>query len=276
MKQAVRVATLFASRTQRVFASGPAMEQAVRVATSLFACLAIWEIVARAGFAPMSLFPPPTRVMTALMEMVQSGDLARDMKASLWRAIVGFALGSTAGVLVGLATGRVPGIDQYLSPVINILRPIPPVAAIPLVITWFGITELSKILSIAFAVFLIVWVSAHLGAREVPRAFLWSARTLKARGMRLLWRIILPAALPFIVAGFRSGIAMSFVMVYVSELAGASAGIGYQISVSHLAYRIDRMIASLFVLGACGAAADALLVLGLRAAFPWLRFTAER
>ena len=90
------------------------------------------------------------------------------------------------------------------------------------------------------------------------------------------WRVIFPAALPFIVTGVRVGIAIGFIMVFVSELAGASSGLGYRISVSHLAYRIDDMMAALVVLGACGALADQLFLLTLRRAFPWLRFSLYR
>jgi ABC-type nitrate/sulfonate/bicarbonate transport system permease component len=247
-----------------------------RVAVSTATFLAVWEGAARSGYTPITLFPPPTRVLGALVEMAQSGELTRDLAASLRRAAAGFLVGSSAGVGVGLATGRIAWIDHYFSPIIHIFRPIPPVAAIPIVITWMGITEASKVFSIAFAVFLTVWISAHLGARNIPRTYLWAARTLKIRGVHLLHRVIFPGALPFIVAGCRAGIAIAFVMVYVSELAGASSGIGYQINISHLAYRIDRMLAALVVLGACGALADLLLATGLSLAFPWLRFAEHR
>ncbi len=248
------------------------MTAAVRTLISTAIFLATWEGVAHAGFTPIALFPPPTRVVVALAELARSGDLARDLKVSLSRAALGFALGASFGVLVGLATGRVSWIDHYISPIIHMFRPIPPVAAIPLIITWLGITEFSKVFSIAFAVSLVVWINTDLGAREIPRTLLWSARTLKLHGFALVSKIIFPGTLPYIVAGCRNGLAIAF-MVYVSELAGASAGLGYQICVSQLAYRIDRMIAALAMLGLCGATADLLLSLGIRLLFPWLRFT---
>src|SRR5439155_10912565 len=112
-------------------------------------------------------------------------------------------------------------------------RPLPPLAIITLVIVWFGIGEISKVFSIAFAVFFPVWINTHLGAREVPKTFIWSARTLGVKGVSILWKVIFPAAIPFVVAGLRTGVSLTFVMVFVSELAGASAGIGYKISVSY-------------------------------------------
>ncbi len=247
------------------------MKRIFRTTLSILIFLLAWELIARAGFIHISLFPPPSRVAMAFAEMARSGELLRDIRASIWRAVVGFAIGSAAGIAAGLVTGRVKWVDGYLSPLIQLFRPLPPVAIVPLVIVWFGIGEVSKIFSISFAVFFPVWINTHLGANEIPRTFLWSAQSLGIRGVSALLKVIFPASLPFIAAGLRNGIAIAFVMVFVSELAGASAGIGYQISVSHLAYRVDRMIAALALLGLFGACADFLLTRILWFLFPWLK-----
>lgn len=252
------------------------MKATMRAVVSLALIVGLWETVARRNWISPSLFPPPTTVLIALGELARSGDLARDLAASLWRAAAGFAWGAVAGVAVGLVTGRGERVNDYVAPVINALRPLPPVAIIPLVIVWMGISDLAKVFSIGFAVFFPVWVNTHLGAHQVPRTLLWTANILGVRGIRLFAMVILPGSLPYVVAGCRSGISMAFIMVYVSELAGASSGIGYQISVSHLAYRIDRMIAALLVLGTCGAVADLLVRGTFRLLFPWLRFTSYR
>jgi ABC-type nitrate/sulfonate/bicarbonate transport system permease component len=248
----------------------------VRASVSIVLFLLAWELIARAGIIHVSLFPPPTRVAAAFGEMARSGELTRDIRASLWRAAVGFLFGSAAGIFIGLITGRIEWISNYLSPLIQLFRPLPPVAIIPLVIVWFGIGEVSKVFSISFAVFFPTWINTHLGSRDVPQTFLWSAQTLRVKGARVLWKVIFPAALPFIAAGLRNGIAIAFVMVFVSELAGASAGIGYQISVSQLAYRVDRMMAALALLALFGAAADWLLTRILWWRFPWLRYPLQK
>jgi ABC-type nitrate/sulfonate/bicarbonate transport system permease component len=251
--------------------------------------LVLWEIVGHLGLVPSSLFPPPTQVAGALGEMARSStrpfpawtpaplqsDLLWDTLVSSWRAILGWAIGSAVGIIVGITTGRVRSLNAYLGPIIQLFRPLPPVAIIPIVIVWFGIGETSKLFSIAFAVFFPVWINAHLGAQKIPQSFIWSASSLGSRGWRTLTRVILPGALPFIVAGLRTGIAVSFVMVYVSELAGASAGIGYEISTSHLAYRVDRMMAALLVLGGLGAGSDWVLNRALYRVCPWLRYVAR-
>jgi len=252
------------------------MKRFVQGGISIFLFLVAWEILARVQFIHVSLFPPPTRVALAFMEMAQSGELLRDVQASLWRAVVGFCIGSSVGICVGLISGRVATVSNYLGPLIQLFRPLPPVAIIPLVIVWFGIGEPSKIFSISFAVFFPVWINTHLGVQQIPKTFIWGARTLRVKATALLWKVIFPASLPFITAGLRTGIALAFVMVFVSELTGASAGIGYQISVSHLAYRVDRMIAALILLGFFGAVADILLTRTLWLIFPWLRVPPQR
>ncbi|NER23680.1 MAG: ABC transporter permease [Symploca sp. SIO1C2] len=243
---------------------------------SIIVILLAWQGISSAGVVPAALFPPPTKVVEAWIEMVRSGELIKDVQSSLWRAVVGFVLGSAIAILIGLVTGRISLANNYLSPVIQLLRPLPPVAIIPLVILWFGIGEISKLFSIAFAVFFPVWINTHVGVRDIPKTFLWSARTLKVTGFSILWKVIFPASLPFVVAGLRTGISIAFIMVFVSELAGASSGIGYQIYVSQLAYRMDRMMAALVLLGLLGAIADIGLIRFIGQVFPWLKFLGQK
>ncbi len=244
----------------------------IRLALPIIVFLAAWEMISRSSLVNAALFPPPSKVMSALIEMIKSGEMFRDMRASYLRLIVGLTGGVSVGMLLGLLTGRMKLAADLLTPLIQILRPLPPVAIIPLVIVWFGIGEPAKVFSIGFAVFFPVWINSHLGAQQVPQRLLWSAATLTKSKWRTFSQVIFPAALPFIVAGLRVGIALSFVMVFVAELTGASEGIGYQISTAHLAYRIDKMMAALAVLGASGALADYLFAVGIVKVYPWLKF----
>ena len=234
--------------------------------------LVLWEFVSRDGFVNPTLFPPPSQVANAFSGMVTS-TLFPDLQASAWRLLLGLCVGSTIGVTCGLLTGRIQSIAAMLSPIIHILRPLPPVAIIPLVIVWFGIDDGAKIFSIAFAVFFPIWVNTHMGVQRILRVFLWSAALLTDSSFKILREVVFPAALPFIIAGIRNGIAVAFIMVFVSELAGASSGLGYRIAVMQFAYRTDEMMAALVVLGALGATADKLFVFSTRKLYPWLRFS---
>jgi ABC-type nitrate/sulfonate/bicarbonate transport system permease component len=211
-----------------------------------------------------------------MREWADSGELWRDATISQRRALIGLAVGATLGLIIGLNTGRIPVLDATLSPVLHLLRPLPPVAAIPLIIVLAGIDEKAKIIAIAFGVFWPVWVSSHVGARDIPKTYLWSAKALGAGRLRTLRSIVLPASMPYVVVGLRQGIAVAYVMVFVAELAGASSGLGYAISVSHLAYRVDRMMAGMVVLCLFGAATDWLFVATLGVLLPWLKLNGQR
>ena len=231
------------------------------------------ELLSSANFSNPALFPPPSQWASAFMELLSSGELAADVNASLGRLLAGLLMGSAIGVFAGLLTARNSFFNAIFSPVLNVLRSFPPVAIIPLVIVWLGIGEVSKIFSISFAVFFPVWISAHCGAQKVPENYLRAAKTLSCTGFSAFKKIVFPASLPFIVSGIRIGIGISFIMVFVSELAGASSGLGFQISISHAAYRIDKMIAALLVLGAFGALTDFAFTKSVNRLFSWVEYS---
>ena len=245
-------------------------------AVPVLVALIAWEILSRCEFVNPRLFPPPTQVWHGLYEWYASGEFWRDVKASYCRMLAGLLAGGFAGIVLGMLTGRNKRVSAGLVPLIQLLRPLPPVAIIPLVIVWLGIGNTAKIFSIAFAVFFPVWLNTHLGALTIPEPYLRSARLLCQSRLRMVFTILVPAALPLIIAGLRTSISIAFIMVYVSEIAGASAGIGYQISICHLAYRIDKMVAALAVLAAAGAFADFVFVAFLRHVFPWISKTTRK
>lgn len=241
----------------------------------IISMLLLWEFLSRSGLISIALFPPPSKVFMALWEMVVSGTLFSDLISSMWRLFLGLVCGSTIGILTGLLTGRKKVFDRALSPIIHVFRSFPPVALIPLVIVWFGIGDGAKIFSIALAVFFPVWLNTDIGVRSLPNEFLWSARLLTKSLYKIFREVIFPSSLPFIIAGIRTGIAIAFVMVFVSELSGASSGLGYRISITSLAYRIDQMIAALIVLGIFGAITDALFVCAANKIFPWIKLSTK-
>ena len=235
-------------------------------------CVAVlWELLCFIGLIDSKLFPPPTATLSALGEWAKSGELIRDLYSSLWRAMVGFLIGSIFGILVGVATGRIAKINRAIGPIIQFLRPLPPVAIIPLIIVWLGIGNEAKIFSIAFAVFFPVWINSHVGSGRVAKEYFWTVKLLGKSRLTTFRDVILPGAFPSIFTGLRTGIGIAVIMVYVAEIAGASSGIGYQISVSHLAYRIDKMMAALLVLGLFGALMDLTLTKLVLRIFPWFR-----
>lgn len=247
---------------------------AIRV---FFICffLIIWEIVSRLKVVNPLLFPAPSVIFSALIDWAVNGGMWDDVKASFWRMLAGFIIGGSIGVSLGMLTARIKFFNLSLSPTIQLLRPLPPVAIIPIVIVWLGIGDTAKVFSISFAVFFPVWINTHIGASSVSRIYLWSSKTLCKSKLKTMLKVFIPATLPSIMAGLRTSISIAFIMVYVSEIAGASKGIGYQISVYHLAYRIDKMMAALLVLAVAGAVTDFLFTRIVRIVFPWTKFNGK-
>jgi len=139
---------------------------------------------------------------------VGAGDLACH-GVSLSRAAIGFLIGATLGVAVGLATGRTQLFQMLLGPFLTLMRPIPAIALVPVAIVWFGIGEGSKYFVVSYTVFLTVWFNTHHGMQYVPETYLRAARTLGASKLREFATVVLPAAAPHIFAGIRLGVALA-------------------------------------------------------------------
>ena len=235
-----------------------------------------WEVASIESWVNPNLIPAPTKIFAALVDWIYKGNFFMDFVTSLWRGLVGFLIGGSIGIILGLYTGRIETINYLLSPICNVIRAFPPVSLIPVFITFFGIGDFSKIFSISFATIFPVWINTHLGANSIPLEYIRSGKLLTNSKRKYFLRIVFPASLSSIVAGCRISIAVAFVMLYVSELAGSSSGLGYQISDSQLSFRMDKMFAALFVLGFTAAIIDIIYVRSIMFFFPWLKQKLEK
>ena len=233
--------------------------------------LLLWQFLDFVNILNPVLIPPPTKVFTGIIEWAKSGELFVDFYTSIWRGISGLLVGSAIGVLLGLLTGRNEKMNLILTPLLNVFKAFPPVAMLPIFITFFGIGDFSKVYSISFATVFPLWVNTHLGSSSIPIEFIRSAKLLSQSKVKVFFKIIIPASMNSIIAGFRISIAISFIMLYVSELAGASNGLGYQISSSHLSYRMDRMFGALIALGLTASMVDLLFNKIIKYFFPWVQ-----
>lgn len=233
--------------------------------------LLFWQAVSVSGLINPALFPPPTEVIRAFVAMVASGELPKDILVSLERVFVGFALGATCGIIFGVITGRNHFFNYTLGQIIQILRPIPSIAIVPLAIVWFGIGETSKYFLVFWGVFFPVWMNTHLGVLQVEEKYIWAAKSLGANRSTIFNEIIIPHAVPMIVAGMRTGIAIGFVCLVAAEMSGAFGGVGYRIYSSHLVFRVDKMMVGIITLGLLGAIADRCFTLLVERCFPWYK-----
>lgn len=236
---------------------------------SLAVLIGAWQAGAMAGFINVNLFPAPSTVARAAAELMQSGQYWRDLGVSLGRAGLGFLIALVLGIGMGLLTGRSVVFQVLLEPVLQILRPIPGIAWVPFAILWFGVGEVPKIFIITLGAVLPIWLNTHIGASSTPVRYLESAASLGVRGLAVFGRVVLPAALPFIVAGVRQGLALSILMLAAAEQTGAASGIGYLITQSHSVFRTDRMLVGLITLGLLGAVVDALFTRLSRRVVHW-------
>lgn len=218
--------------------------------------LAIWVVVSALKIVPDTIFPSPWATWSALIEMWQNGTLSKDFRVSMGRAVVGFSVGAFLGVAIGLMTGRVAVVRTLLNPFLNLLRPIPAIALVPVAIVWFGIGEGSKYFVISYTVFLTVWFNTHHGMQYVPDTYLRASRSLGASKTREFLTVVIPAAAPHIFAGIRLGVALAFLSLIAAELSGASSGLGFRLQEARQYIRTDRMFALLIILGALGATID--------------------
>jgi len=228
----------------------------VLAALSIPLFFGIWEWVSRSGSVNPTLLPPPTKVVLALFEWAASGQLWQDFRMSISRAAIGFAAGATAGIILGIATGYMRFFASLLTPIFQILRPIPPIAFVPIVILWFGLSESGKYFLVFWGVFFTVWLSAHLGVQKVDPGILRAARSLNTSPRVMLFEIVFPGALPYIAVGLRTAVGVSFFTLVAAELAGTFAGLAYRIDIAQQNLQIGTVMGGLVVLGLTSYLAD--------------------
>ena len=207
--------------------------------------LIVWSIWALEVEAAHSSFVGPLELLRQIYLLATQGyggtPLWVHIAESLFRTGAGFVAGAIVGVCVGLAMGYNPIISSALAPFFSFIRPIPPIAYIPLVILWFGIGEFSKIILIFIASFLYVALNTAAGVRAVPQDLIRVARTLGASNFRLFYAVILPEALPYVMLGLKVALALSWAVVVSAELVAAQAGLGYMIMDAGTFFRTQRI-----------------------------------
>lgn len=218
--------------------------------------LLAWEGVSRSGVVNSVLFPPPSTVARSLYGWAASGELTEDFLMSVSRVVVGFVSGALVGIIVGVMTGRYALISAFLSPIFQLLRPIPPIAFVPIVILWFGLGEMGKYFLVFWGVFFTVWIAAHIGVKQVDPGLIRAAKSLGTPERLMLREVLIPGAMPYIFVGLRTSVSISFYTLVAAELAGTFAGLAYRIDISQQNLQMGKMLGGLVMLGLISAAAD--------------------
>jgi NitT/TauT family transport system permease protein len=221
----------------------------------------VWEAAARSGaFSPL-VVPSIARIGRELWWLVVRPESLADAWFSLQRAIVGFTLAAAVGVALGVLMGRSSIAAACLGPIFSGTYPIPKIALFPVFIYLFGIGSLSKVVLIFLECLYPIVVTTHAGSRAVNRVLLWSAANMGASRARILWRVVVPAAAPFIFAGFRIALPIAMIVVIITEMISSADGLGYLAMYSLASFKTDRMLAVVVMIALIGVALDWLVTL---------------
>jgi sulfonate transport system permease protein len=236
---------------------------------------AAWELAVRAGLSDGRLVPPPSRIWQEFVELARNGELYRHAVATLLRVAVGFGLGTAAGTLLGALAGYSSLTRRLLDPTLQGLRAVPSIAWIPLFILWLGIFETSKVALIALGVFFPVYLNLMTGIAQVDRKLIEVGRAHRLGRWELVWRVLLPAALPAYVTGLRSGLGLGWMFVVAAELMGASEGLGYLLVDGQQTGRPAVVIAAILLFALLGKASDLILAAAGARVLAWQDTVAE-
>jgi NitT/TauT family transport system permease protein len=236
--------------------------------------IALWEMLTLAGAATPQVLPGPWSVTQrwfaylapahgynpaedgSWLAWLVSGELFADLTASLGRVLLGFLIAAGLALPLGLAMGTSRLCRDLCNPLVQVLRPIPPIAYIPLAILWFGLGDPPAVFLIAMGAFFPILMNTIAGVSQVDGTFIRAARNLGAGSLPMFRRIILPAAMPYILAGARIAMGTAFIVVIVAEMIAVNDGLGYRILEAREYFWSDKVIAGMFTIGLAGLAID--------------------
>jgi len=235
----------------------------------LLALAGLWEAVARAGLVSRLYFPPVSTIATVFWKLTASGLLPLLAGQTLLRALAGLTLAALLAIPLGLAMGVSRRLSGLLSPTVELLRPVPPPAIIPAAMLFLGIGLGMKLFVVVFACFFPILVGAVDGARDVAPGFRLTAAAYGCSRWDTLVRVVLPAAGPSVAAGFRTAVPMALIVAVLSEMIGATNGIGHYILRMERTFAIPEMYASVAMLGLMGLGVNAAVELLLGRLLRW-------
>ena len=229
---------------------------AVISALSVTFLTVLWVVVSTSGWLPQGYLPTPREMGGELQTLFTVGykgiSIWQHIGISLFRTLTGFVLGIAVGIPLGLVTGYSRVGSAMVSPIMAFIRPIPPIAFIPMVVLYFGLGEVGKVVLIFWTAFNYVHVNAHAGAAGVPIAYQRAAQSIGLTRSQTFFRVILPSAIPQIFTGLKVAMALSWAVVVAAELTGAQSGLGYMISDAALTFRIPAVFIGIALIGVIG------------------------
>lgn len=227
-----------------------------------------WTMVTRYGNIPTMFLPTPGGVWSAFVALMADG-YANDIRTSIMRVAIGFAIATLISIPVGLLMGSFGSLEAMLAPIIGTLRYVPITATVPLLILWLGIDEAPKLAIIVLSAFFYNTIMIADAVQNVPRDFINVSYTLGANRRDVLVRVILPAAMPQIFDALRVNVAVAWNFLFIAELIAADSGLGYRLEMAQRTNASDQMFVALIIVAIIGFALDRAFRLARRLALPW-------
>lgn len=235
--------------------------------------LALWGGLSAAGLLETNTFPPVQAIWEALSELLTRGYSGSpfyvQILASMGRALAGFGLAVLFGVPLGIWLGSSRLADAVISPFLTFMRPIPPIALVPLFTFYFGIGEGSKIALIFLTAFLYLTVNSAAGVKSIPRDLILASQSLGLSGRQIFTHVVMPASLPHILTGMRIAMTLSWALVVAAELIAAQVGLGYLITDATTFFRIPLVFVGILTIGLIGLILEGVLLMIERRALHW-------
>ena len=256
--------------TDHVFVPGRyLLERLSRLGLLVFLIAAWWTVSTYVlDKSTRALLPPPQEVLRAGWELMQSGELWRHLRDSIKRELVAF-LWATISIPIGIAMGWWKAVERQVDPVVEVLRPVPPLAWIPLSILWFGIDDTQNQFIIFLGCFFPILLNTIAGVKGVEPNLVRAARCLGASEASILWRVVLRAAMPQIITGIRVGLGVGWMALVAAELVGASSGLGFLINDARTVLRTDYVIVGMATIGLVGLLIDRAIRFIVARTLPW-------
>jgi len=226
---------------------------------SLILVAVAWEIAARSGVVPFFFLPPLTAIAATFWAQLADGLLIQEALVTVLRAVLGFAIAVIAGVVLGVGMARFRSIRWFFDPIVAVGLSVPTLTLVPAFILWFGIGHESKILLVALSAVWSMAVSTYNGARHVDQRLVWSARAMGTPEGKLLWKVVLPAAMPYIFNGMQVALPIALIVAFVFEMVAGGGGLGFLEIMAARFFKSPDLFAALFAVLLVGAALDRLL-----------------
>ena len=229
-----------------------------------------WELAARLNLVSSLALPPLSSVATAWVDLIRDGELVDNGVASLYRGSVGSAARRSLSAAASASPWRGwRPLNVFINPLVELFYPLPKSALIPVTVLWLGFGDGSKILLIFLGCMIPVTIGAYNGARGSDHALVWSARSMGASRLRMMWDVVVPSALPELLNGIRTALALSFILLVSSELIVAQKGFGYLIGFLGATGSYEGMFAVVLTVAFLGFAADRLYQLLMQWLLRW-------